>query len=63
MQLTCSLGARDDSLANDRGLKDAWSLDVIPVLAGEWINDLLLRSLFAFGKALVFPEKDQFLSL
>merc|ERR1719328_599764 len=43
------------SLANLTDLEDSWSLDVIPVLSCEWINDLLLDTLLASNlEALVF---------
>merc|ERR1719328_556958 len=45
----------NQSLANLTDLEDSWSLDVIPVLSCEWINDLLLDTLLASNlEALVF---------
>merc|ERR1719402_596685 len=42
-----SLCSVNQSLANLTVCEDGWSLNVIPVLPGERINDLLLNSLLA----------------
>lgn len=42
-----SLSAVDQSLADIANLENCGSLDVVPVLAGERVDDLLLDSLLA----------------
>lgn len=44
---TSSLRTVDQGLANLARSEHRWSFDIIPILAGEWIDDLLLGSLFA----------------
>jgi len=39
-------GSGDKSLSDLSDLEHSWRLDVIPVLLGEWVDDLLLTSLF-----------------
>jgi len=51
-------GSGDEGLADLSDLKHTWGLDVIPVLFGEWIDNLLLTSLFtSFGHTLVLPYR------
>jgi len=48
-------GSGDEGLADLSHLEDGWRLDVVPVLLGEWVDDLLLTALFgALGESLVF---------
>jgi len=48
-----SLGPVDQGLSDIANLEDGGGLDVVPILAGEGIDDLLLHALFAsFGEAL-----------
>jgi len=48
-------GSGDEGLADLSHLEDGWRLDVVPVLLGEWVDDLLLAALFgALGETLVF---------
>jgi len=47
-------GSGDEGLADLSYLEDGWRLDVIPILLGEWVDDLLLTSLFgALGETLI----------
>jgi hypothetical protein len=49
---SCSLGSVDQGLADLASCEHGWSLDIIPVLAGEGIDDLLFGAFFAtFGQA------------
>jgi hypothetical protein len=48
-----ALGPVDESLADIADLEDGRGLDVVPVLAGEGVDDLLLHTLLAsLGEAL-----------
>jgi len=48
-------GSGDEGVADVSGLEDCWGLDGVPVLLGEWVDDLLLASLLgAFCKTLIF---------
>lgn len=54
-----NLGTRctvDQGLANRALLEDARDTNVIPVLAREGVNDLLLTALLPFGQSLVFAH-------
>jgi len=47
-------GSGDEGVADVSDLEDSWGLDGVPVLLGEWVDDLLLASLFgAFCKTLI----------
>jgi len=48
-------GSGDQSVADVSDFEDGWGFDGVPVLFGEWVDDLLLTSLFgSFCKTLVF---------
>lgn len=50
-------GSGDEGLADLSDLEHIWGLDIIPVLLGEWIDDLLLTTLLAsLGHTLVLPD-------
>jgi len=49
-------GAGDQSLADQTVLEDGWGLDFVPLLLGEWVDNLLLASLFTLGKALILAN-------
>merc|ERR1719454_1205722 len=51
-----SLGARDEGLADQRVGEHRWGLDLIPVLEGVGIDDLLLGSLLSLGETLVLAN-------
>jgi len=47
-------GSGDEGVADVSGLEDCWGLDGVPVLLGEWVDDLLLASLLgALCKTLI----------
>jgi len=47
-------GSGDEGVADVSGLEDSWRLDGVPVLLGEWVDDLLLASLLgALCKTLI----------
>lgn len=47
---SCTLGTIDQGLADLASSEHRRSLHIVPVLAGEWIDDLLFGSFFAtFG--------------
>jgi len=48
-------GSGDQSVADVSDLEDGWGFDGVPIFFGEWVDDLLLTSLFgSFCKTLVF---------
>merc|ERR1711963_1254721 len=48
-------GSGDQSVTDVSDFEDGWGFDGVPVLFGEWVDDLLLTSLFgSFCKTLVF---------
>jgi len=48
-------GSGDQSVADVSDFEDGWGFDGVPVFFGEWVDDLLLTSLFgSFCKTLVF---------
>lgn len=48
-------GSGDEGVADVSDLEDSWRLDGVPVLLGEWVDDLLLASLLgALCKTLIF---------
>jgi hypothetical protein len=51
-----TLGAVNEGLAQVADSKAGGSLDVVPVLAGERINNLLLESLLSLGETLVLAN-------
>ncbi len=52
-----TLSPVDEGLANLTDLEDGGSLDVVPIFAGEGINNLFLHTLLAsFGEALKITE-------
>ena len=51
-----ALSAVDESLSDLTDVEHGRSLDVIPVLAGERVNDLLLQSLLTLRQALVLSN-------
>lgn len=51
-----TLGAVNEGLAQVANCKAGGSLDVVPVLAGERINNLLLKSLLSLGETLVLAN-------
>lgn len=46
----------DKGLANITVLKGGWGLDVVPVLSGEWVDNLLLQTLLALTQSLVLTD-------
>jgi len=49
-------GTGNQGLANQTVLEDRWSLDFVPLLLGEGVDNLLLASLFTLGKALILAN-------
>lgn len=52
-----TLGAVDEGLADVAVLEERRRLDVVPVLAGEGVNDLFLDSLLSLGETLVLSNR------
>jgi len=50
-------GSGDQSVSNVSDFEDGWGFDGVPVLFGEWVDDLLLTSFFgSFCQPLVFTD-------
>lgn len=50
-------GSSDKGLADSSVLEDSWGLDLVPLLLGEGIDDLLLVTLSALGQSLVLTNR------
>lgn len=50
-------GSSDKGLADSSVLEDCWGLDLVPLLLGEGIDDLLLVTLSALGQSLVLTNR------
>jgi len=57
-----ALGTVNEGLANLANVEGGRSLDIIPVLAGEGVNDLLLKTLLAFRETLILSNGHDVLS-
>jgi len=50
-------GSGDQSVSNVSDFEDGWGFDGVPVLFGEWVDDLLLTSLFgSLCETLIFAN-------
>ena len=49
-----ALGAVHEGLSHVANIEHGWCLDVVPVLAGEGIHDLLLKTFLSLGQTFIF---------